>query len=183
TTDEMLQEFKFLGEEIAYEVVIKNPNELADRFETYDMFPKQLFVPNIEGADDEIRNTCYNTAKEMYGEDLPQVVIDRLEKELVPIIKYGFSANYLISEKLVKKSNADGYLVGSRGSVGSSFVATMLGISEVNPLPAHYVCPACQYSEWFTDGSVPSGFDLKDKDCPKCNHAMKGEGQDIPFET
>jgi len=185
TTDEMLQEFKFLGEEIAYEVVIKNPNELADRFEKYDMFPKELFVPNIEGADDEIRNTCYSTAKDMYGEDLPQVVIDRLEKELVPIIKYGFSANYLISEKLVKKSNADGYLVGSRGSVGSSVVATFLGISEVNPLPAHYLClnKECKYSEWFLDGSVPSGFDLPNKDCPHCGQPLKGEGQDIPFET
>lgn len=185
TTDEMLQEFKFLGEETAYEVVIKNTNELAERFEKYAMFPSELFTPNIEGADEEIRNTCYATARDMYGEDLPQVVIDRLEKELVPIIKYRFSANYLISEKLVKKSNADGYLVGSRGSVGSSVVATFLGISEVNPLPAHYLCKnkACKHSEWFLDGSVPSGFDLPNKDCPKCGQPMKGEGQDIPFET
>jgi len=185
TTDEMLKEFSFLGEEIAYEVVVTNTNELADRFEKYDMFPSELFTPNIEGADEEIRDTCYSTAKSMYGEDLPQVVIDRLEKELVPIIKYRFSANYLISEKLVKKSNADGYLVGSRGSVGSSVVATFLGISEVNPLPAHYLCinSDCRHSEWFLDGSIPSGFDLPNKDCPNCGKPMKGEGQDIPFET
>ncbi|MCR2805051.1 PolC-type DNA polymerase III [Paenibacillus soyae] len=185
TTDEMLEEFKFLGEARAKEVVVTNTSELADRFETYDMFPKELFTPNIEGADEEIRNTCYETAKSMYGDNLPQVVIDRLEKELVPIIKYKFSANYLISEKLVKKSNRDGYLVGSRGSVGSSVVATFLGISEVNPLPAHYLClnKECKHSEWFLDGSVPSGFDLPAKDCPDCGKPMKGEGQDIPFET
>lgn len=185
TTDEMLEAFKFLGDDIAYEVVVKNTNELADRFEEYPMFPTGLFAPNIEGADDEIRNTCYETARSMYGESLPQVVIDRLEKELVPIIKYNFSANYLISAKLVKKSNEDGYLVGSRGSVGSSIVATFLGISEVNPLPAHYLClnASCKHSEWFLDGSVPSGFDLPPKPCPECGQPMKGEGQDIPFET
>lgn len=185
TTDEMLEEFAFLGEARAREVVVTNTAELADRFEPYDMFPSGLFAPNIDGADEEIRNTCYETAKSIYGENLPQVVIDRLEKELVPIIKYKFSANYLISEKLVKKSNEDGYLVGSRGSVGSSVVATFLGISEVNPLPAHYLCKNsdCRHSEWFLDGSVPSGFDLPDKLCPNCGKPMKGEGQDIPFET
>jgi len=185
TTDEMLEEFAFLGEARAYEVVVTNTVQLAERFEKYDMFPSELFAPNIEGADEEIRNTCYETAKSMYGDNLPQVVIDRLEKELVPIIKFKFSANYLISEKLVKKSNQDGYLVGSRGSVGSSVVATFLGISEVNPLPAHYLCrnTECRYSEWILDGSVPSGFDLPDKACPHCGEMMKGEGQDIPFET
>ncbi|URN93446.1 MAG: PolC-type DNA polymerase III [Candidatus Pristimantibacillus lignocellulolyticus] len=185
TTDEMLKEFSFLGDEIAYEVVVTNTNELADRFESYSMFPSELFTPNIDGADDDIRNICYDTAKSMYSDQLPQVVIDRLEKELVPIIKYKFSANYLISMKLVKKSNADGYLVGSRGSVGSSVVAMFLGISEVNPLPAHYLClnSDCRHSEWFLDGSIPSGFDLVNKDCPHCGKPMKGEGQDIPFET
>lgn len=185
TTDEMLEEFAFLGEARARQVVVTNTSELAERFESYDLFPSELFTPILEGADEEIRTTCYTTAKSFYGEDLPQVVIDRLEKELVPIIKYGFSANYLISEKLVKKSNTDGYLVGSRGSVGSSVVATFLGISEVNPLPAHYMCknPDCRHSEWFLDGSVPSGFDLPAKMCPKCDQPMKGEGQDIPFET
>lgn len=185
TTEEMLAEFEFLGEEKAYEVVVANTSELADRFEELELFPDKLFTPILEGADEEIRNTCYETARSIYGDDLPEVVVARLEKELEPIIKYGFSANYLISERLVKKSNQDGYLVGSRGSVGSSVVATFLGISEVNPLPAHYICtnPECKHSEWFLDGSVPSGFDLPDKDCPKCGGKLKGEGQDIPFET
>jgi DNA polymerase-3 subunit alpha (Gram-positive type) len=185
TTDEMLEEFRFLGEEKAYEVVVKNTVELAERFETYEMFPDKLFTPVIEGADEEIREKCYARAKDMYGDPLPEVVVQRLEKELTPIIKYGFSANYLISAALVKRSNEDGYLVGSRGSVGSSVVATFLGISEVNPLPAHYLCrnKDCRHSEWFLDGSVPSGFDLPDKPCPKCGHVMKGDGQDIPFET
>jgi DNA polymerase-3 subunit alpha (Gram-positive type) len=185
TTREMLDAFAFLGEEKAYEVVVRNPSELADRFEEIQLFPDKLFTPIIEGADEEIRAKCYETARSMYGDPLPDVVAQRLEKELVPIIKYGFSANYLISERLVKKSNEDGYLVGSRGSVGSSVVATFLGISEVNPLPAHYLCrnPDCKHSEWFLDGSVPSGFDLPDKDCPKCGSRMRGEGQDIPFET
>lgn len=192
TTNEMLEAFAFLGKEKAFEVVVTNTNELADRFEPFTMFPKTggptdngLFSPIIEGADEEIRNTCYATAKAMYGDELPEVVTARLEKELVPIIKYGFSANYLISERLVKKSNADGYLVGSRGSVGSSVVAMFLGISEVNPLPAHYLCknPACKHSEWFLDGSIPSGFDMPDKACPHCGTIMKGDGQDIPFET
>ncbi|WP_342561473.1 PolC-type DNA polymerase III [Paenibacillus sp. FSL R7-0345] len=185
TTDEMLTEFEYLGAEKAMEVVVTNTVALAERFEEYDLFPSDLFTPNIEGADDEIRSTCYNTAKSIYGEDLPEVVVARLEKELAPIIKYGFSANYLISERLVKKSNQDGYLVGSRGSVGSSVVATFLGISEVNPLPAHYIClnPECKHNEWFLDGSIPSGFDLPDKACPDCGGRLKGEGQDIPFET
>ncbi|MDP5273478.1 PolC-type DNA polymerase III [Chengkuizengella axinellae] len=183
TTIEMLEEFKHLGKEKAYEVVIKNTNNLSDRFEDIELFPSKPFFPVIEGADEEMRNTCYATAKEIYGEELPEIVPERLEKELVPIIKAGFSALYLISERLVKKSNQDGYLVGSRGSVGSSAVAMMLGISEVNPLPPHYLCKQCKHSEWFTDGSVRSGFDLEDKTCPKCESQMKGDGQDIPFET
>ncbi|KRE83151.1 DNA polymerase III [Paenibacillus sp. Soil766] len=183
TTKEMLEEFKFLGEEKAIEVVIRSTNDLADRFESIELFPDKLFTPIIEGADEEIRTTCYDTAKSMYGEELPEVIIARLEKELVPIIKFGFSANYLISERLVKKSNADGYLVGSRGSVGSSVVAMMLGISEVNPLPPHYICLSCRHSEWFLDGSVPSGFDLPNKVCPSCGGNLKGDGHDIPFET
>ncbi|QWU14140.1 DNA polymerase-3 subunit alpha [Paenibacillus sophorae] len=185
TTEEMLQEFDFLGEDKALEVVVTNTVELAERFESIELFPDKLFTPIIDGADEEIRETCYRTARSIYGEELPEVVVARLEKELEPIIKYGFSANYLISERLVKKSNQDGYLVGSRGSVGSSVVATFLGISEVNPLPAHYIClnPECRHSEWFLDGSVPSGFDLPDKACPNCGGKLKGEGQDIPFET
>lgn len=185
TTEEMLEEFQFLGQDKAYEVVVTNTVELSDRFEEIKLFPDKLFTPILEGADEEIRNTCYNTAKSIYGEELPEVIVARLEKELIPIIKYGFSANYLISERLVKKSNQDGYLVGSRGSVGSSVVATFLGISEVNPLPAHYICvnSECKYSEWFLDGSVRSGFDLPEKECPNCGGTLKGEGQDIPFET
>jgi DNA polymerase-3 subunit alpha (Gram-positive type) len=190
TTREMLDEFTFLGEAEAYRVVVTNTVKLAELFEPFEMFPKKggptdngLFSPIIDGADEEIRTKCYKTAEKLYGHPLPVIVTERLERELIPIIKFGFSANYLISERLVKKSNADGYLVGSRGSVGSSFVATMLGITEVNPLPAHYLCPSCQYSDWFTDGSIPSGFDLKNSDCPKCGQPMKGEGQDIPFET
>lgn len=190
TTKEMLEAFRFLGEETAYRVVVTNTRQLADRFEPFEMFPRKggptdngLFSPIIEGADEEIRSKCYATARELYGDPLPDIVAERLEKELKPIIQYGFSANYLISERLVKKSNEDGYLVGSRGSVGSSFVATALGISEVNPLPPHYRCGKCRHSEWFTDGSIPSGFDLEDKACPKCGEMMKGDGQDIPFET
>ncbi|MDB5052049.1 MAG: polC [Bacilli bacterium] len=190
TTDEMIREFQFLGETKAREVVVTNTNELADQFEEISLFPKKggptdngLFSPIIEGADDEIRNTCYETARKIYGSELPEIVVLRLEKELNPIIQYGFSANYLISERLVKKSNEDGYLVGSRGSVGSSFVATMLGISEVNPLPPHYTCASCKFSEFFTDGRIPSGFDLPNKVCPVCSNHLRGEGQDIPFET
>lgn len=190
TTEEMLREFAFLGPELAQRVVVENTSLLADEFEEIKLFPKSggptdngLFSPIIEGSEEEIRSKCYDTAKRMYGEPIPEIVTARLEKELKPIIGYGFSANYLISERLVKKSNADGYLVGSRGSVGSSFVATALGISEVNPLPPHYMCLSCQYSEWFTDGSIPSGFDLPNKNCPECGGPLKGEGQDIPFET
>jgi DNA polymerase-3 subunit alpha (Gram-positive type) len=183
TTDEMLKEFSFLGEETAYDIVVTQTNILADRFESFALFPKQLFAPHIEGAETEIRETCYETAKTMYGDPLPEIIIQRLEKELVPIINYGFSANYLISQRLVKKSNENGYLVGSRGSVGSSIVAMMLGISEVNPLPPHYLCGSCKVSEWFTDGSVANGFDLVDKVCSSCGQMMKGHGHDIPFET
>ncbi|RKN86483.1 PolC-type DNA polymerase III [Paenibacillus ginsengarvi] len=183
TTREMLEEFAHLGEAKAYEAVVTNTNLFADLIEKYDLFPKELFTPIIEGAEEEIRNTCYQTARDLYGDEIPEVVVARLEKELKPIIEYGFSANYLISARLVKKSNADGYLVGSRGSVGSSVVATFLGISEVNPLPPHYTCASCKHSEWFLDGSIPSGFDLPNKDCPTCGAKLKGEGQDIPFET
>lgn len=183
TTEEMLAEFPYLTKEKALEVVVTNTNRIADECDVYPIFPDKLFTPILEGAEEEIRDKCYSTAKAWYGEELPDVVVKRLEKELVPIINYGFSANYLISERLVKKSNQDGYLVGSRGSVGSSFVATMLGISEVNPLPPHYRCRSCRYSEWFLEGEVRNGFDLPQKDCPSCGAGLVGDGHDIPFET
>ena len=183
TTDEMLDEFHFLGEDKAYDIVVKNTNELADRIEKVIPIKDQLFTPRMEGANEEIRELSYTNAKKLYGDDLPQIVIDRLEKELDSIIGNGFSVIYLISQRLVKKSLDGGYLVGSRGSVGSSFVATMTEITEVNPLPPHYICPHCKTSEFFDDGSVGSGFDLPDKTCETCGGELIKEGQDIPFET
>jgi len=183
TTDEMLDAFHFLGEEKAYEIVIKNTNELADRIETVIPIQDKLFTPNIDGANEEIREMSYARARSIYGDELPEIVVARLEKELDSIIGNGFAVIYLISQKLVKKSLDDGYLVGSRGSVGSSFVATMTEITEVNPLPPHYICPKCKSSHFFEDGSVASGFDLPDKSCPSCNVPYIKEGQDIPFET
>ncbi|GEL75840.1 PolC-type DNA polymerase III [Tenuibacillus multivorans] len=183
TTHEMLDEFAFLGEERAKEIVVTNTNWVADQIEDVKPIKDDLYTPNIEGADDEIRETCYNRAISIYGEELPDIVVNRLEKELKSIIENGFSVIYLISEKLVKKSLSDGYLVGSRGSVGSSFVATMLDITEVNPLPPHYVCDTCSFYEFYNDGSVGSGFDLPEKECPNCGQHLIRDGQDIPFET
>ncbi|STY34756.1 DNA polymerase III polC-type [Listeria fleischmannii subsp. coloradonensis] len=183
TTDEMLQEFSFLGKEKAHEIVVTNSNLIADWMEDLKPIKDELYTPKIEGAEDEVRNMSYDMAHQLYGETLPEIVEARLEKELKSIIGHGFAVIYLISHKLVKKSLNDGYLVGSRGSVGSSFVATMTEITEVNPLPPHYLCPNCKHSKFFDDGSVGSGFDLPDKECPHCGTAYKKEGQDIPFET
>ncbi|MDG5470325.1 PolC-type DNA polymerase III [Jeotgalibacillus sp. ET6] len=183
TTNEMLEEFKFLGEEKAKELVVTNSNKIADMIEDLKPIKDDLFTPKIDGADDEMRSMSYSMAHSIYGEVLPEIVEARLEKELKSIIGHGFAVIYLISHKLVKKSLIDGYLVGSRGSVGSSFVATMTEITEVNPLPPHYVCPSCKKSEFFDDGSVSSGFDLEDKNCPDCEIPFTKDGQDIPFET
>ncbi|HWR59983.1 MAG TPA: PolC-type DNA polymerase III [Clostridia bacterium] len=182
STDEMLEEFKYLGKETAHEVVVENPNRIFEQIEDIIPIPEETYPPKIEGAEDQIKEMTMKKVHEIYGDSLHEVIVKRLEKELNSIINHGYAVLYLIAQKLVSKSNSDGYLVGSRGSVGSSFVATMCDITEVNPLPPHYLCPNCKYVHFFTDGSVESGADLADKECPECGGVLKKEGHDIPFE-
>lgn len=168
---------------MAEEVVVTNTQLIADMIGDVKPIKDDLYTPKIEGSDDEVTNLTYEMAHHIYGEELFEIVQARIDKELKSILGHGFGVIYLISAKLVKKSLADGYLVGSRGSVGSSLVATFMEITEVNPLPPHYICPSCKHSEFIADGSVASGFDLPNKDCVQCGTPYKKDGQDIPFET
>ena len=183
TTNEMLDEFAFLGEDLARKIVIENTNAMAKIFEPVEVVKGDLYTPFIDKAEETVAELTYKKDFEIYGNPLPDIVDLRIEKELTSILGNGFAVIYLASQMLVHRSNERGYLVGSRGSVGSSFVATMIGITEVNPLSPHYVCGQCQYSEFITDGSYGSGFDMPDKGCPNCGHKLSKNGQDIPFET
>ena len=185
-TEEMKQEFAWLEDpQLIEEIVVQNPKKLFAELEDYRPVPDGTFPPTIEGSDDKLRNICHDTAKKMYAFEgkVPDIVVERLDGELDNIIRNGFGVHYYIAHLLVKKSNDDGYVVGSRGSVGSSFTATMSGITEVNPLEPHYLCPNCHYSEWIDDPEIKSGFDLEDKPCPKCGTMMSGNGHNIPFQT
>ncbi len=183
TTEEMLDDFAYLGEDLARKVVIENTNKISDMIEKIVPIPSGTYPPIIEGSEDELKKITYEKAYEMYGNPLPEIVEKRLDRELTSIIKNGYSVMYIIAQKLVWKSLADGYLVGSRGSVGSSFAATMSGITEINPLAPHYLCKKCRYSEFFDSADVASGADLPDKKCPDCGEELTKDGHDIPFEV
>lgn len=182
TTEEMLKEFYYLGEDKAYEVVVTNTNKIADMCQQISPISSEKATPHIEGCEQTIKDITFDKAHELYGDQLPEIIQKRLEKELDSIITNGFSVMYIIAQKLVWKSNEDGYLVGSRGSVGSSLVAYMTGITEVNALPPHYRCPRCKFSD-FSDYGYMIGFDLPDKECPVCGEMFAKDGMDIPFET
>ncbi len=183
TTDEMMAEFDYLGDR-AEEIVVTNTNKIADMVEDVLPVPKGKFPPKIEGAEDTLRESCYAKAHEIYGDPLPPEIEERLETELSSIIGNGYAVMYIAAQMLVKKSNKDGYLVGSRGSVGSSFAATMAGITEVNPLAPHYICPSCKHFEWTDEpGKYDVGYDMPEKTCPECGTRMKKEGLNIPFAT
>lgn len=182
TTGEMLDEFRYLGER-AYEVVVENTNKIADMIEDIVPIKDGNYPPSIENSAEDLKKLCYDKAYQLYGDPLPPFVRDRLERELNPIIQNGYDVMYMIAQKLVKKSNDDGYIVGSRGSVGSSFVAFLSGITEINSLPAHYLCPTCKYLEFPKVAPGMSGCDMPDKLCPSCQAPLAKEGHDIPFET
>lgn len=183
TTQEMLEEFSYLGEEMAEKVVIDNTNMIADMIDVIRPVPKEKYPPKIPNAEETLRTKCYERAWNIYGKPLPEKIQERLDAELIPIIREGYAVMYIAAEMLVQKSLSDGYLVGSRGSVGSSFAATMAGITEVNPLPPHYICPECKYLEWGDEKEYDCGVDMEDKECPVCGTRLKKDGFSIPFQT
>lgn len=183
STKEMLECFNFIDEKDAYEYVVTNTNKIADMCDVIEPIPNKLFTPTIENCENLLKELCFNTAHELYGDKLPTLIENRLKEELNGIISNGYSVTYYIAHKLVEQAGKDGYIVGSRGSVGSSFAATMAGITEVNPLPPHYRCPSCKHVEFYEGNDITSGYDLPEKNCPICGEKMIADGQNIPFQT